>query len=123
MNTPQSFTLKDTLAMVVLLVFTPAMAQGTEPAGLEPLPEATPSVERKARPDASRTEPARDVTMVEEIRVRGRVYMVKVTPKVGATYYLLDADSDGITERRLDQSEPHELDLKIAIPYWKIATW
>jgi hypothetical protein len=37
---------------------------------------------------------------VEEYRIRGKLYMVKITPEAGAPYYLLDNDGDGVLETR-----------------------
>jgi len=33
--------------------------------------------------------------MVEEYRIRGRLYMLKITPRVGRPYYLIDPRGDG----------------------------
>lgn len=33
--------------------------------------------------------------MVEEFRIRGRLYMLRITPKVGPPYYLIDVTGDG----------------------------
>jgi len=57
--------------------------------------------------------------MIEEYRLNGQVYMVKVTPEGGVPYYYMDSDGDG----RL------ELDLTRGIPdpvqpvYWKVKEW
>jgi len=38
--------------------------------------------------------------VIEEYRVQGAVYMVKVTPTTGVPYYLFDSDGDGSLETR-----------------------
>ena len=42
----------------------------------------------------------RDEVTVEEYRIHGRLYMVKVTPKVGPPFYLIDDRGDGNFTRR-----------------------
>lgn len=53
---------------------------------------------------------------VEEYRIRGRLYMVKVTPpKPLPPYYLVDTDGDGRFETRRST-----LDENFVIPRWVI---
>lgn len=49
----------------------------------------------------------------EEHRMHGDLYMIKVTPKHGAPYYLVDRDGQGNFIRS-------EYDAQIAIPMWVI---
>ena len=55
---------------------------------------------------------------VEEYRVGGRVYMIKVQPGKGVPYYLVDTDGDG-------KLETHYSDLteNIVIPQWVLFRW
>ncbi|QJD59775.1 DUF2782 domain-containing protein [Pseudomonas sp. gcc21] len=53
---------------------------------------------------------------VEEYRVNGFLYAVKVTPKVGAPYFLVAVDDEG-NFTRSDQPEG------MRIPSWKIFEW
>jgi len=39
-------------------------------------------------------------TVIEEYRVNGHLRFVKITPSVGAPYYLVDTDGDGVLETR-----------------------
>lgn len=55
---------------------------------------------------------------IEEYRIGGRLYMVKVTPDKGPGYYLVDSDGDGSLETRKDG-----LASQIAIPAWVIKRW
>ena len=59
----------------------------------------------------------RDNEVVEEYRVRGQLYMVKVTPAHGVPYYLVDEDGSGRMVRR-DGVTP-----RLAVPMWVIKTW
>ena len=49
---------------------------------------------------------------VEEYRVGGRLYMIKITPKVGAPYYLVDDLGDGKFARQ------ERLDSGLRVPRW-----
>jgi len=55
---------------------------------------------------------------VEEFRSNGRLYMIKVTPKKGRPYYLIDADGDGDMEIR-----KNDLDSGLLIPSWVLFSW
>jgi hypothetical protein len=55
---------------------------------------------------------------IEEYRVSGQLYMIKVTPSVGRPYYLMDTDGDGSLETR-----QFELDSGLLIPNWILLEW
>lgn len=80
---------------LLLLVALPVWAQQD----LQPLPAVPPPPPGMEAFDAA-LEP--QVTIVktekesrEEFRIKGKLYMVKVTPAVGPTYYLVDRQGDG----------------------------
>jgi hypothetical protein len=55
---------------------------------------------------------------VEEYSLNGQVYMVKITPKVGAPYYYIDTDGDGNLETAPSKGlEP------VHPVYWKVKQW
>ena len=56
---------------------------------------------------------------IEEYRVNGRLYMIKVTPKNAPPYFLLDNDGDGTMESRRSVS----LEPDIMIPQWVLFRW
>jgi len=56
---------------------------------------------------------------VEEYRLNGRVYMVKVTPEGGIPYYYIDDDGDGRLELDTTRSP---LD-PVRPVYWKVKEW
>jgi len=60
----------------------------------------------------------REGETVEEYRVNGHLYMVKVTPAIGPSYYLMDTDGDGQLESRLTgiRSDP-------VVPMWVLLSW
>lgn len=59
----------------------------------------------------------RDATH-EEYRVNGRLYMVKVTPRIGPPYYFVDRDGDGLMETRMNDRAD-----QIKVPQWVIFSW
>ena len=56
--------------------------------------------------------------LVEEYRINGRLYMIKVVPKKGIPYFLVDSDGDGNFDRR-----ENELDPELLIPSWTLFRW
>jgi hypothetical protein len=55
---------------------------------------------------------------VEEYSVNNNVYMVKVTPSVGAPYYLIDDDGSGEMEWNRDQPG-----YDLQVPQWTLMSW
>ena len=72
-------------------------------------PNLGPNVVIKPRPN----EP-----MIEEFRVNDRVFMIKVTPEKGFSYYLVDTDGDGRLDSRRNALEPNFL-----VPQWTLMRW
>ena len=54
---------------------------------------------------------------VEEYRAGGRLYLVKITPRGGRPYYLLDTDGDGWPDTQ--RNDP----LGISVPQWLLFSW
>jgi len=121
------------LPLIFLLVFLPlAQAQDQEPV-LPPPPmndkPETPQLKSAPPPTVETTierEPQEpEVRIIErkgktvtEYRENGVVYMVKITPKVGPSYYLIDSDGDGDLETRQNDLVPN-----MAVPTWVIKRW
>lgn len=61
----------------------------------------------------------REDARIEEYRVNGQLYMVKVMPNVGPSYYLLDRDGDGHLESNLN--EIHKA--SEIVPQWVLFRW
>lgn len=110
-----------------------AAAQAEEPNGSRPdvpppplhLETAPVEVELtgSAPPAADHVEPEvtiirRDDALLEEYRVNGLLYAVKVTPSAGPAYYLLDRDGDGRMDARMSSFGDD-----IVIPQWVILSW
>lgn len=58
-----------------------------------------------------------DDRTIEEYRVNGQLYMIKVIPVAGPAYYLMDTDGDGSLE-----TTRNELD-NPAVPNWILLEW
>ena len=110
-----------TLALAgTFLALRPVLAQtGPEPGGVPveppPLPERVESGE-PLEPDVRIIRRERDV--IEEYRIHGRLYMIKVTPRGAPSYYLVDSDGDGNLESRFSELAPG-----ILVPAWVIFRW
>ena len=107
--------------LVLLAVFGLAFSSWAQedkrpkPANLQPLPEvppppAVPGGDPDLEPQITIT--TKDGAKVEEYRVRGKLYAMKVTPSKGAPYYLIDDRGDG-------QFIRHDtLDSGLRVPNW-----
>ena len=94
-----------------------AMAGQPQPPDLQPLPPPPP-LDANAQQEAD-LEPQVTITQhteqtVEEYRVGGRLYMIKIVPKVGKPYYLVDDRGDGKFSRQ------ESLDSGVRPPRWII---
>jgi hypothetical protein len=59
-----------------------------------------------------------DQELINEFRINGQLYMIRVTPKKGHEYYLVDSDGDGNLETRWNELAPDLL-----IPAWVLKRW
>lgn len=103
--------------LALLLSFQLVLAQDRKPSNLEPLPEPPPPPPGY-EPDAS-LEPQitivkRGEDLVQEYRIQGRLYMMKIIPAVGVPYYLIDTKGNGSFVRR------DSLDEGFSPPMWVI---
>jgi hypothetical protein len=55
--------------------------------------------------------------VIEEYRVGGQLYMIKITPSKGLPYYLMDSDGDGSLETRRNELDNPE------VVKWRIFSW
>ncbi|RIX48489.1 MAG: DUF2782 domain-containing protein [Rhodocyclales bacterium GT-UBC] len=103
---------------ILLLLSSSAWAQSGE---LQPLPAVPPPPPGMEAFDAA-MEP--QVTIVkseketrEEYRIKGKLYMIKVTPAVGPAFYLVDRQGDG---NFIEADIPHT---PVKPPMWIIHSW
>jgi hypothetical protein len=92
---------------------------------IDPAPEAVPPPPDIPDPIRSGEPIEPEVTIIqkkdstiEEYRMNGNLYMVKVTPAVGAPYYLMDRDGDGMMEFRSSK-----LGNDMVVPQWVLFEW
>ncbi|CAN5724440.1 hypothetical protein BH18PSE1_BH18PSE1_10310 [soil metagenome] len=112
------------MRLVALGLFHAAQVIAAEPgvpANLEPLPETAPPPPEPLQSGESLEPPIqiipKDAT-IEEYRLNGNLYMVKVTPAVGRPYYLLDQDGDGRMETNMS-----EIYSDFVVPQWVLFSW
>ena len=60
----------------------------------------------------------RDDAVIEEYRLNGKMYMVKIIPAIGKPYYIIDRDGDGQMETRM--SEIYD---DFNVPQWVLFSW
>jgi hypothetical protein len=103
--------------LVFLLFLSSAWGYAQQPKDLQPLPEPPPP------PKGAELDPAlepqvtiikRGEDTIEEYRVHGQLYMIKVTPPHGKPYYLIDQRGDGKFARQ------ESLDSGVRAPQWVI---
>jgi hypothetical protein len=83
------------LLPVLLLAVTPVWA-ASDAQSLPAIPPPPPGMEAfdvALEPQVTIVKSAKDTR--EEYRIKGKLYMIKVTPAVGPTYYLIDRQGDG----------------------------
>jgi uncharacterized protein DUF2782 len=103
-----------------LFISTAIMAGNTNPGGLEPVPEPPDlpdPIESGENIEPVVTIKRDGEAVIEEYSVNGDVYMVKVTPAVGPSYYLIDNNGDGEFNVRR-----HQLD-NVTVPQWILFRW
>jgi hypothetical protein len=110
------------LSLLLLLPAGALPAQEFAPVPPPPALEATQEATPPAAEDEAAAEPEvtiikRKEEIIEEYRVNGQLYMVKITPNKGYPYYLIDSDGDGSFETRRN-----ELD-NPPVTQWKILRW
>jgi hypothetical protein len=87
---------------------------------LQPLPEPPPpppGLELDPSLEPQVTIQRRGTETVEEFRIQGRLYMIKVTPAHGVPYYLIDEYGRGDFARR------DNFDTGVRPPMWVIHQW
>ena len=106
------------IAALLFAAALPVLAQ-RGPSDLQPIPEPPPPppglVDQDLEPQVTITRRGED--KVEEFRMNGRLYMMKVTPLHGVPYYLIDNRGDGDWTRR------DSMDSGIRVPQWVIGTF
>jgi Protein of unknown function (DUF2782) len=97
----------------ILLLFGLPVYAADRPANLEPLPDIPPPPGMEAENfEPEVTIVHRGADRIEEFRRHGMLYMVRVTPAHGKSYYLVDPDGEGHFVRY------EGIGRKLAVPMW-----
>ena len=112
------------LALAALALALPVAAQSTErpkPPGTVPLEEAPPpppmpdaiDEDKDPRIQPQVTTRVEGEQTVQEYRLAGKLYMIRVQPKHGIAYVLVDHKGDGTFTR-----QDNTLDQRVRVPQW-----
>jgi Protein of unknown function (DUF2782) len=107
-----------TVLLAALVMALSASAQDRSKA--QPIPEPPPpppgyELDPAMEPQVTITKRGQD--KVEEFRMNGKLYMLKVTPSHGVPYYLIDEQGDGTMSRR------DSFESGTRVPMWVIGTF
>ena len=105
------------LAALLFAAALPVAAQQPKPPVLQPIPEPPPpppGYELDSAVEPQVTILKRGTDTVEEYRIGGKLYMIKITPANGKPYYLVDNKGDGKFARQ------DNYDSGIRPPMWVI---
>jgi hypothetical protein len=112
--------IRSIIAAFLLAAALPVAAQQAKPPVLQPIPEPPPpppgyELGPGVEPEVTILKRGNDT--VEEYRLGGKLYMIKVTPANGAPpYYMVDQQGDGRFARQDPSSGIHP-------PQWVIFQW
>ncbi len=110
-----------TLVLLCSLMLTGSL-YAQQPENLEPLPDSDipppPPLEDGQPMEPEVTIIRKEQSTVEEYRINGHLYMVKIIPSVGKPYFLRDNDGDGYLESRMS-----EIYSDMVVPQWVIFSW
>jgi len=108
--------MRRTLIVLLMAIAAPVAAQ--QPPQLEPIPEPPPippgMSDESLEPEVTIKKSGEDT--VQEYRIRGRLYMIKVTPPHGVPYYLVDHEGNGVMARQ-------DVMPTLSVPMWVIKSW
>ena len=105
--------MRNVFALLLVLLFSGAAVAVTpsdRPPGLRPVPDGPPGPEDAPAVTIKPSPQGR----VIEYRANGRLYMLKIIPRVGKPYYLIDNRGDGQFARQ------ERLDSGMRPPMWVI---
>ena len=106
------------LALISALVFSASVAFAADPVNTAPPQPPSLSDQEEIEPEVNIIQ--REDKTIEEYRVNGQLYMIKVIPKNAPPYFLVDSDGNGSLESR---RSGHELEPDLMIPRWVLFRW
>lgn len=107
-------------ALIVLLALIAAPVSAQTPDNLEPLPEIPPppAMSQEDAMEPQVTIRKREGDTVEEHRINGKLYKIRVTPEHGVPYTLIDLRGDGVFTPADGPGTP-----QLSVPMWVIGTF
>lgn len=120
---PPTPMLRYALILLTLMPLSPVQAIEPPPEDTAPLPgieqpEIPPPVESGQNMDPDITIRRRGTDTVEEYRINGKLYMVKIKPSIGPPYYMIDSDGDGNLDVRKS-----DVTREMSVPSWVLFSW
>ena len=109
-------TVMKSIALFSALLFTAGLSLAADPVNTTP-----PVAEKQEQIEPEVTIIQREDKTIEEYRVNGQLYMIKVIPRNAPPYFLVDNDGNGSLESRRSGQESLEPD--IMIPQWVLFRW
>lgn len=112
------------LFFLFLVFFVPVVLADDDPPGSDavpeppdlPLPVESGEVLEPEAPEI--TIKRRGTKTIQEYRINGVLYMVKIVPDAGPSYYLVDTDGDGNMDVRHSN-----LERNLKVPQWVLLRW
>lgn len=111
--------MRKSIFLLALLCATAYAAEPPPPPAMKPAPDESkpvPQTGEAVEPQVTIVQHEKET--IEEYRIHNQLYMIKVTPKIGKPYYLVDTTGDGKLNTRRDTLGP-----KMVIPSWVIYRW
>jgi hypothetical protein len=96
----------------------PALGTDEGPAAAPEPPELPEAVQSGEELEPEITLIQRENETIEEYRINGQLFKVKITPSSGPPYYLIDQDGDGVLETRANDSTTDS-----QVPQWILYSW
>ena len=106
--------MRRTLALLCLTLL-PVAASHAAPGDAPPPPVIQDNISAQSEPEVRIIQ--KTGQKIEEYRLNGKLYAIKVTPKVGAPYYLVDEEGNG----KMNRIDTHGD--KLVIPRWVLLTF
>jgi hypothetical protein len=109
-------------SLPALLMLLSLAVRAENPPPIESPPDITPpspaglNGEEELQPEVKIIKREEDI--IYEYRINDQLYMVKIVPRIGYPYYLVDGDGDGSLESRYNTLEPN-----LVVPRWMIYRW
>ncbi|MBM4201353.1 MAG: DUF2782 domain-containing protein [Gammaproteobacteria bacterium] len=109
--------------LFALMTLSPARAIEPPPENTAPLPgpeqpDVPAPVESGENMEPDITITRRGKETVEEYRINGKLYMVKIKPSIGPPYYMIDSDGDGNLDVRKS-----DVTREMSLPSWVLFSW